>query len=136
MKLFYKKTNSKGFTLIELLIAITILIVGLVGVVATIPVARRMIASADLTTRAAIAASKVTEEIKAKGFSTLDSTRSWSGTEDGFGWTCEIVNVVDADFQSAATIPATGLLKLTIEVTYQSRGKTKKETVTTFYSEL
>ena len=128
--------NKKGFTLVELLIAMAILIIGLVGVVTTIPVAQRIVAKSDLKTRASISASKVMENLKSEGYLALSTTSNWSGTEDGFNWQATVSKVGASEFQGAITLPADGLLKIEVILTYISRGKSREEKVVTFYSEI
>jgi prepilin-type N-terminal cleavage/methylation domain-containing protein len=130
------RKNSKGFTLIELMIAITLLIVGLVGVIMVIPLAQRVAGRSALATRSAIFAAEKTEELKAKGYTTLVSQPSWSGAEDDFSWVATIDPVAMSDFANFETLPSSMLVKITMQVTYKSQGKTKTDEFITFVSEL
>ncbi len=128
--------NKKGFTLIEILIAITILVVGLVGTIAVIPVAQRIIAKSDVKTRVSVAAAKVAEEIKSKGYDTLKSLSTLNGIESGFKWTALIKDVDASDFDGAVDLPSGGILRIDIDLEYKSSGKVRHEKLVTFYSEI
>ncbi|MBU1862455.1 MAG: prepilin-type N-terminal cleavage/methylation domain-containing protein [Candidatus Omnitrophica bacterium] len=129
-----RKINA--FTLIELLISMVILIVGLVGILLVIPLGQRAYNRSNLTTRATIFASEIMEELKAKEYDELTSQNEWTGTNDIFSWTAVVSDVDENDFQEATTIPEEKLVKMVLEISYKAQGKDRKETFTTFYSEL
>ncbi len=133
---YQKKRKVSGFTLIEMLISITILVIGLVGVLMVIPVGQRTTGRSALATRAAIFASEKMEELKVKGYDDLISAPDRSGTKDIFSWNAKIVDVVASDFQGTVALPAERFVKIHLTVTYASLGKQRSETFVTFYSEL
>ncbi len=132
----FRRRSLTGFTLIELIISITILIIGLVGVLLIIPLAQRASGRSALVSRASILASEKIEELKSKGYQTLISQGEWTGTSDIFTWKATIDNVTEDDFEDMVSLPSEAFIKISMEVTYSDHGKQRREEFVTFYSEL
>jgi prepilin-type N-terminal cleavage/methylation domain-containing protein len=130
------KSKIKGFTLIEVMISIAILVIGLVGIILVIPMAQRVAGRSAFATRAAIFASEKTEELKAKGYDELISNPTWNGSSGDFDWEATISPVTGSDFEALETIPGDFFIKIVMEVSYRAQGSERKDTYTTFYSEL
>ena len=111
-----KNMPKNGFTLIELLIAMSILIIGLVGVLLVVPVAQRTAGAAALSTRAAMFAEEKLEELRAKSYDVLVTEATWSGVDDVFRWNAAALLANTNDFEQVVTLPSDGMLLLTLEV--------------------
>lgn len=131
-----KFNNTRAFTLVEMLIAVTILVIGLVGVLLVIPFAQRTAGLSAMATKAAIVGAEKMEELKSKGLASLLLQNEWTGSEDVFNWTAIISDVGPADFKELVSLPADNFVKIEMVVTYLDRGKEQSEVFTTLYSEL
>jgi type II secretory pathway pseudopilin PulG len=128
--------NKNAFTLIELLVSIAILIIGVVGILLVIPVAQRSSREAGLRTKAAMVAEAALEELKMQGYDALTAKSDWTGTTDMYSWNAKITKIIATDFEGTVSFPQEGMVRIDLEITYHERGKERKETFHTFYSEL
>ena len=123
-----QKTSRSGFTLIEILIALTILGIGLVSVMAYLPIALDASRKAADITTSALIARKYIEEIKAASHDDITAADAF----DTAG-----IYLADNDFSGfdyMIAVSNTGISNtkdLTVNVRWQFKGKNYTETFKT-----
>jgi len=131
-----KKTSA--FTLIEIVIALAVLIVGLVGVVAVIPMGQRSSKEAAVLTQATLVATEKIAEVKAHGYDIISQEPppfALTGTKADIAWEVQISDVLDSDFTGFVTLPLQNLKKIIIIVSYQIKRKTRQDSYHTFVAQ-
>jgi type II secretory pathway pseudopilin PulG len=112
---------QKAFTLVELVIALAVLIIGLVGIIAVIPLGQKSAKDAAIISRAAMVASEKIAEVKAYGYTKVAEDPpvfTLSGTKDDIDWEIAIDDVLAADFDEFVALPVQDLKKIVVTVTY------------------
>lgn len=133
-----KKQKRKGFTLVELVIALSVLVIGLVGIIVVIPLGQRSAKDASVVTRAAMAAAGKIEEIQAYGFDHVAAEPppfALSGTDGNIQWTVTISDVLVSDFSELVTIPVQHLKKIVVTVTYSINQQQRSDTFSSFIAQ-
>jgi uncharacterized protein (TIGR02598 family) len=111
--------QKKAFTLIEIIMALAILGIGLVSVMAYLPIALDASSKASNLTRASLVAQKVIEDIKLAGYSDINAV-------DAFNSGTYIVDPQYKDFQYKVDVNPLGAANakdVIVYVRWQSRGK-------------
>ncbi len=125
-----ERRGPKAFTLVELVIALAVLIIGLVGIIAVIPLGQKSAKDAAIISRAAMVASEKISEIKAYGYSRVTEDPlpfALSGTKDDIDWTITIDDVLAADFDEFVTLPVHDLKKIVVTVSYFVKNNQPRE---------
>lgn len=133
-----KTYNQKGFTLVEIVIALTVLVIGLVGVIAVIPLGQQSARDSSVITRSAIVASQKMAEVKSYKYEKIiQETPPFplTGTTDDISWDIQIVDVLASDFDKLVTLPVQHLKKIVVTVSYKIRNKTKDDTFHSFVAQ-
>ncbi|MFA5336452.1 MAG: type II secretion system protein [Candidatus Omnitrophota bacterium] len=111
--------KRSGFTLIEIVISLSILAIGLVGILSLFPIgfdsARRSVSA----TQATILAHEHLEELRNNGYPALGST-SGTFTDPAYSWT-----------QTVTTTTVTGLRQVICTVTWAQGNRTFQRAFTT-----
>jgi len=123
------KGNAAGFTLIEIIIALTILGIGLISVMAYVPVALDASRKAADLNKAVLIAQRVIEDIKTASYDNITDADAFHST----------VYVADSQFSGFAyrveinPIGAAVLKDIKITVQWQDKGK---QTAEEFFTQL
>ena len=112
--------KRSGFTLIEIVISLSILAIGLVGILSLFPIgfdsARRSVSA----TQATIIAHEHLEELRNSGYPALGSTSGTFTTDPAYTWT-----------QTVTTTTVTGLRQVICTVTWAQGNRTFQRAFTT-----
>lgn len=115
------KAQGRGFTLIEIIISLSILAVGLVGILSLFPIgfdsARRSVDS----TQAAVFAHEKLEQLRSSGFPAVGTTNG-TFTDPIYGWTQTVTDGTPAGY----------LRKVDLTVSWTYRNKSYQRTFTTY----
>lgn len=133
------RRNKKGFTLVELVIALAVLVIGLVGIIAVIPLGQKSARDAAIISRATMVASEKIAEIKAYGYAKVTEEPpifDLSGTKDDIDWTVTIEDVIGSDFDEFVTLPVQALKKIIVTVTYKIKtNQTRQDTFRSYIAD-
>ncbi|MFC1809734.1 prepilin-type N-terminal cleavage/methylation domain-containing protein [Candidatus Omnitrophota bacterium] len=128
----------KGFTLVELVIALAVLVIGLVGIIAVIPLGQKSAKDAAIISRATMVATEKISEIKAYGYIMVAEeppSFDLSGTKEGINWEVVIEDVLASDFVDFVALPVQDLKKITVTVTYTVNSKTRQDVFRSFVAD-
>lgn len=112
----FKQKNA--FTLIEIIIALAILGIGLIAVMAYLPIALDASSKASNLTRASMVGQRILEEIKLASFDDIEAA-------DVFDTGAYVVDAHHKDFQYQVVVNPQGAVNskdITVHVRWQSRG--------------
>jgi len=132
------RRKRDGFTLIELVIALAVLVIGLVGIIAVIPLGQRASKDASVISNTAMLATEKIAEIKAYGYDNIASDPppfALSGVKDDISWSVRISDVLASDFTQFVTLPVQHLKKIVVTAAYKIKNKTREDTYHSFVAQ-